>query len=215
MFNIFSRISTVSALGMAIGPGFAAAAPSGGSSETNDGQMVFTGSQNAAGSLVWVIVSLAIVITLIICVIKWLSARNRTWGANRSLRSLGGIALGQNQSLQVIEIAGKVYIVGVGDSITLIDKLPEGEEALAVIAALERKAEAAAWPQQFITELAGRLMKRKENNEAEPTGDGWNQSTTFQHMLQSKLSRQADRKQQLESLLQESKSDERLMDDEK
>lgn len=214
MFIIFSRISTVSALGMAIWPGYAAAA-AGGGGETNDGQMVFSGSQNVAGSLVWVIISLAIVIALIMFVIKWLSIRNRTWGANRSLRSLGGIALGQNQSLQVIEIAGKVYIIGVGDSITLIDKLPEGEEALAVIAALERKAEAAAWPQHLITELTGRLMKRKENKEAEPTGERWNQSTSFQHMLQSKLSQQADRKQQLESLLQESKSNERLMDDEK
>ncbi|CAM3940582.1 flagellar biosynthetic protein FliO [Paenibacillus alkaliterrae] len=214
MFNLHTRISMVSALGMAICPRFAAAAAANGSSANSDEQIVFSGSQNVAGSLIWVIISLAIVIVLIIFVIKWLSQRSRTWGTNRSLRSLGGIALGQNNSLQVVEVAGKIYIVGVGESITLIDKLDDPEEVRSAIEAIERQPES-AWPQNFLTQLIGKMKSRNGKTGPEPSNEQWNQGSSFQHMLQSKLSQQADRKQQLESLLHVSKSNERLMDDEK
>jgi flagellar protein FliO/FliZ len=214
MFNLPSRISMVSALGMAIWPRFAAAAATDGSSANNDEQMVFTGTKDLAGSLIWVIISLAIVIVLIILVIKWLSQRNRTWGTNRSLRSLGGIALGQNNSLQVVEIAGRIYIVGVGENITLIDKIDNAEQANAVLAALERQQQS-AWSKDLITELLGKLRNHNEKAEHELSEEQWHSTSSFQHLLQDKLSKQADRKQQLESLLHESKSNERLMDDEK
>lgn len=203
----------VSALGMAIWPRFAAAAVEG-SSANNDEQMVFTGSNDLAGSLVWVIISLAIVIVLIIFVIKWLSQRNRMWGTNRSLRSLGGIALGQNNSLQVVEIAGRIYIVGVGENITFIDKLDDSEQVKAVIASLERQQES-AWSKDFATQLLNKLRDRNKKNEPEPSNEQWNKTSSFQDLLQNKLTQQADRKQQLESLLHDSKSNERLMDDEK
>ncbi|WP_169083069.1 flagellar biosynthetic protein FliO [Paenibacillus sp. PL91] len=199
---------------MAIWPRFAAAAAIDGSSANQDEQMVFTGSKDLAGSLVWVIISLAIVIVLIIFVIKWLSQRNRMWGTNRSLRSLGGIALGQNNSLQVVEIAGRIYIVGVGENITLLDKLDDPEQAQAVISALERQQES-AWSKDIISQLLSKLKNRNENASPEPSNEQWNKESSFSDLLQSKLSKQADRKQQLESLLQDSKTNERLMDDEK
>lgn len=214
MFNIHSRISMMSALGMAIWPGFAAAAATDGSTANNEEQIVFQGSNNLAGSLIWVIISLAIVIALIIFVIKWLSQRNRTWGTNRSLRSLGGVALGQNNSIQVVEIAGRIYIVGVGEDITLIDKYDDPEQVKSVIAALERQPEA-NWPQNVISQLLNKIRSRNEDTGPEPPNEQWNSASSFQHLLQNKLNQQADRKQQLESLLHDSKTNERLMDDEK
>jgi flagellar protein FliO/FliZ len=214
MLNLPSRISMVSALGMAIWPHFAAAAALDGSSANNDEQMVFSGTKDLAGSLVWVIVALAIVIVLIILVIKWLSQRSRSWGTNRSLRSLGGLALGQNNSLQVIEIAGRIYIVGIGENITLIDKLEDPEDVRALIAALERQQET-VWSKDVASQLLSKLKNRNGKTEPEPTNEQWNNTDSFQNLLHSKLSQQADRKQQLESLLHESKPNERLMDDEK
>ncbi|OME80237.1 hypothetical protein BK120_19380 [Paenibacillus sp. FSL A5-0031] len=176
--------------------------------------MMFTGTNDLAGNMIWVIVSLAIVIVLIILVIKWLSQRNRMWGTNRSLRSLGGIALGQNNSLQVVEIAGRIYIVGVGENITLIDKLDDPEQASAVISALERQQES-AWSKDLVSQILKKFKDRNNPNGSDPTNEQWNKTSSFQDLLQNKLSQQADRKQQLESLLHESKSNERLMDDEK
>lgn len=171
------------------------------------------------GSMIWVIIALFLVIGLIVIVMKWMSQRNRVWGTGRSLRSLGGIALGQNKSLQVIELEGCVYIVGVGENITLLDKVDNTEQAYAIIAAMERQA-TSGWSAGSIPELVKRFRKQKNGSEshsgseAEPANEMWNGDTaSFQSMLNDKLSRQADRKQQLEALLKDDKINERLMDD--
>ncbi|WP_179090171.1 flagellar biosynthetic protein FliO [Paenibacillus sp. FSL H8-0548] len=199
---------------MAIWPRIAAAAALDGSSANNDGQFTFTRNSNLAGSLIWVIISLAIVIVLIILVIKFLSQRSQRWGTNRSLRSLGGLALGQNNSLQVIEIAGRIYIVGIGENITLIDKIEDPEQVHAIIAVLERQHET-AWSKDHLSQLLVKLKNRNGKSEPEPSNEQWNKTDSFQQLLHNKLSEQAERKQQLEDLLYDSKSNERLMDDEK
>ncbi|MNZ60845.1 Flagellar biosynthesis protein, FliO [compost metagenome] len=144
-----------------------------------------------------------------------MSQRNRSWGTNHSLRSLGGLALGQNHSIQVVEIAGRIYVVGVGDSITLVDKIEDPEQVKSVIAALERQLEA-GWSNNVVNHLLNKLKNRSERtNSEEPANEQWNSATSFQDLLQDKLNKQSDRKQQLESLLNNSKTNERLMDDEK
>ncbi|MDQ0059673.1 flagellar biosynthetic protein FliO [Paenibacillus harenae] len=214
MANLFSRVSIASVLGTALLPGIASAAEETVDNAAKDEQMVFSGSESLAGSFIWVIVSLAIVIVLIVLVIKWLSQRNRAWGTNRSLRSLGGIALGQNNSVQVVEIAGRIYIVGIGENITLLDKVVDPEEAKAIIESLERQPDH-TWPQNALTQLVSKLRGRNAETDKQPANEQWNHSTSFQSMLQSKLSQQSDRKQQLESLLNDTKTNERLIDDDK
>ncbi|MCU6707114.1 flagellar biosynthetic protein FliO [Paenibacillus sp. J5C_2022] len=169
------------------------------------------------GSLVWVMVSLAIVIVLVVFAMKWLSRRNRIWGANRSLRSLGGISLGQSHSLQVVELAGRVYIVGVGEDVTLLDKLDDPEQAAAVVAAMEQQSEggwmSADWGDKLKKWRSG--VQGKDEQQSALDHRERNDADSFQQMLQKKLLKQADRKQQLESMLQDKTRDERLMDDEK
>lgn len=165
------------------------------------------------GNMVWVLVSLAIVITLIVLVIKWLSNRSRAWGANRSMRSLGGVALGQNSSMQVVEIAGRIYVVGVGETITLLDKFEDPEQVANVIAALEKQAEGAWTPKDITSMFSRRRTGRSE--EKQQADERWNESASFQQLLQSKLSQQAGRKEQIENLFTKQNTKERLMDDEK
>jgi len=165
---------------------------------------------DALGYAVWVIVALIIVITLIVFTLRFLSSRTRTWGQNRSLRSLGGIALGQNKSLQVIEVGGKVYLVGVGENVTLIDRIDDAEEAGRLIAILENPV-----PQPLGVPLVGEWWRRlkggRSRSESE-AGAGWNVSE-FEAMLRSNLERQAGRKQHFESLMNDSKAKDRLMDE--
>lgn len=164
-------------------------------------------------NMVWVIVSLAIVIVLIVLVIKWLSNRSRAWGSNRSMRSLGGIALGQNSSMQVVEIAGRIYVVGVGETITLLDKFEDPEQVANVIAALEKQTDG-AWTPKDISALIGR-WRAGRSEEKQPTDERWNESANFQQLLQDKLNQQAGRKEQVENLFTKQNTNERLMDDEK
>ncbi|MGR7944038.1 FliO/MopB family protein [Paenibacillus sp. M.A.Huq-81] len=209
------RLAILTATGFAALPAIAAADSSGSGNGTGSDAPISipnTDPGEFLGSMVWVMVALAIVIALILVVIKWLSKRSKIWGANRSMRSLGGVGLGQNSSMQVVEIAGRLYIVGVGQNITLLDKLSP-EEAEDVIAALEGGPENAWSPKDF-AELLKKWKNRKTERQ-EPGKEQWNSPSSFQQMLESKLEKGANRKQQLESMLKDHNTNERLMDDEK
>lgn len=208
------RAAILTIIGLANLPTIAAAGSSGSNSDIEQPlDIANTSPGELLGNMVWVMVALAIVITLIILVIKWLSRRNQLWGANRSMRSLGGIALGQNSSVQVVEIGGRVYIVGVGQQITLLDKLADPDDAAELIAALENQTNS-AWSPKDLTDMV-KQWRNKRANQAEPGKEQWNSASSFEQMLQSKLNKQADRKQQLENMLQDQNKNERLMDHEK
>lgn len=163
------------------------------------------------GYLIWVIVALLLVVGMIVLLIRWLAARNRGWGANRSLRSLGGIPLGQNKSLQVVELSGRVYVVGVGDTITLLDKIDDPEAAAAVLADMEQQA-SRAWSAPTMTDFLKRL--RNKQQASGPSEEPWQSSAvSFKELLNNGMKRQADRKQKVEELLKEQNHNDRLLDE--
>ena len=45
-----------------------------------------------------------------------------------SIRSLGGVPLGQNKSIQIVEIGHSLFVVGVGENIQLLDKIIDADE---------------------------------------------------------------------------------------
>lgn len=193
----------MTAVGVAVQPAFAAAA----GNEGND-QGPMAGTESYTGNIIWVIISLFIVIGLIVLLIKWLSQRNRVWGANRAVRSLGGVALGQNNSLQVVELSGRLYVVGVGENVTLLDKIEDAEQVKAILASLDRQSSAAGWSANTISDFFKRFRKEETNTGQDLTEDQWNmQASSFHSLLNQNLSKQADRREQLESLLKESKHD--------
>ena len=155
------------------------------------------------GEVIWVFVALAIVITLLIFTIKFLSKRNRAWGTARGLRSLGGISLGQNSSMQIIEVANRIYVVGVGEQVTLLDKLDDPETVEQIIAALELKEQPMITFSTMKDWLSSNSNKRSKKGFQETETNMWNESSSFEDLLQSKLDKQAERKQELESLLKD------------
>ncbi|RXZ76949.1 hypothetical protein EBB07_32125 [Paenibacillaceae bacterium] len=179
---------------------------------TNDGPTKMP-DDNLAGSLLWVIVALLIVIGMIVLFIKFLSKRSRSFGANRSLRTLGGISLGQNKSLQIVELAGRIYVVGVGNEVKLLDKVDDLEEAQAIIAYMEEQMDK-SMNLSSLTGLIQKLRKRQDDKqEQEPGTELWQASSSFQDVLQDKLQRQSIRKQNVEAALKDAKSKDRLMDE--
>jgi len=162
------------------------------------------------GSLVTVLIALAVIVGLIVFAIKLLARRNRGWGANRALRSLGGVPLGQHKSVQVVELAGKVYVVGIGDDVRLLDRIDDPEEAARIIGLMEQTSGASWNPAAFSD-----LMNRFRNRGAQaPETKVSNEGPDFELMLRRKLDEQSQRKQQVETLLRPSNQSDRLMDDE-
>lgn len=183
---------------LSIGAALALWGPSAHAAATEQDGPPLQADDNLLGSLIWVIIALLLVIGLIIIFIKFLSQRSRSYGLNRSLRTLGGVALGQNKSLQVVELAGKVYVVGVGEDISLLDKIDDPLEARQLIDKLDQQLGSGSllsitqWKNPF----------RKQNQGEELSEEHWNKGTSsFEHMLQDKLQRSTERKQQMKDAL--------------
>lgn len=71
------------------------------------------------------IVSLLLILFLIYIMVKFLSKRNRLFHQASSLENLGGIPLGQNKSIQIIRVGKKLYLIGVGENINLLEEIKE------------------------------------------------------------------------------------------
>lgn len=98
------------------------------------------------------ILSFALIIGLLIFLLKFLSKRNQSLQASGPILSLGGRMLGNNRSLQVVLIGQTIYIIGVGEDISLIRAIPKGEEYQHLLESYENQAESLT-------------LKMKESNE--------------------------------------------------
>lgn len=151
------------------------------------------------GSLLWVLFVLAIVVVLLFFTVKFLANKNKSFLAPRGIRSLGGIGVGANSSVQVLNISGRIYIVGVGQQVTLLDKETDPTLVAEIIESFSTPTQSnfvsvKDWISNF---------KRNNSDELDVEDVSWNQTQSFESLLQSKLDKQAERKQQLESLLKD------------
>jgi len=172
--------------------------------DLNSGDRPENLSTNVISEVIWVFIALGIVIALLVFALRWLSKRNRAWGAQKGMRSLGGIALGQQASLQVIELGGRIYIVGVGDQVTLIDKEDDPVKVAQLIQELEQKEQLNVGFPSIREWLTSKSKTSAQQQAMSKEDQGmWKQSNSFEELLQTKLTKQAERKQELESLLKD------------
>lgn len=75
------------------------------------------------GTLVKVILSLVVVIGGFLVLMRWLSARTQGVKTAQHMKHLGGVPLGKDRSVQLVKLGDQVYVLGVGESIQLIDRV--------------------------------------------------------------------------------------------
>lgn len=94
------------------------------------------------------IFSFAFVIVLLIVLLRFLSKRTRMFKTNGPILPLGGYALGNNRSVQMMLIGQTIYVLGVGDSVTLLCSITQGEEYQHLLNGYEEQAEGfpIKWP---------------------------------------------------------------------
>ncbi len=71
-------------------------------------------------------------ILLLIYYFFWFIKKKNKFNRTSIFNSFGGFPLGQNKSVQVIEIGNKIYVLGVGEVITLINILDKDEDMKAI-----------------------------------------------------------------------------------
>ncbi|WP_438350147.1 flagellar biosynthetic protein FliO [Paenibacillus sp. FA6] len=159
-------------------------------------------------NLVYVIVVLAVIVVLIVFLIRFLGSKNKSWFSNPMIRILGGVGIGPNKTLQVIELGNSVYLVGVGEDISLIDKISDPNEVATILAALE---EEAVGKSNLLPPFLSRLISKARRDETPQEMEHEN-DISFHEVFDSKIRRMSNRKEKMEELLREDNNTDRLRD---
>ncbi|MNJ37600.1 Flagellar biosynthesis protein, FliO [compost metagenome] len=151
------------------------------------------------GNLITVIVVLAIIIVLIILLVRFMAKKNRISSYNRAIQTMGAVGLGPNKSLQVVQIGGSLYLVGVGENITLLDKISDPSEVAVLQQALEEESPEFPALTSVVSSLVSRFKKKEEVIKEEEL-----ESTPFHEVFQTQIQKIPNRKQQIQELLRDS-----------
>lgn len=176
-------------------------------SEADDeGELVIgRGTDSVSLWLSWlkVILILIVIIGLIYVLVRFLAKKNQTWFGGRSIRVLSGIQLAPNKSVQVIEIGGIVYVLGVGDDVRLIDKITDQELASLIIEQFDIQDTSSFIP---AFERLQRFINRRRSSDI--ASDLPNQQT-FQQIFQDRLERVSGQSRQIDKIMSDIQQDEK------
>lgn len=150
------------------------------------------------GNFITVIVVLVLIIGLIIILIRFLAHKNNSWFSSRSIRHLGGVGLGQNKSVQMVKVGNSLYVVGVGEDVTLLDKIDEQEEIDAIFQSMNSAPNLSG--KGLIAYLSRSLNFRREKSLPLDTNDP-SAASSFQKIFHSKMQQVSERRQQLKNEL--------------
>ena len=156
-------------------------------------------SSSALLSLLKVIFVLAIIVILIVLLIRFLGRRNQTLMSGQSIRTLGALGMGPNKSVQIIEIGGSLYLIGVGENISMLDKITDPAEVALIISRFEDQS---SGQNNFLLPLINKI-KAKVRGEVPSQEIELNETSSFYETLQSKLALAPERKEKMEELLRD------------
>lgn len=139
--------------------------------------------QSLFGTIVKLVFYTLLILGMIYGLIKFLAMRQQKFQPNQAVKSLGGTPLGNNKSLQLVKVGGKVFLVGVGDEVTLLKEFAGADEVSAIEKDLEK-------PQAMFPKPALKLPK-------------WNKSTNqgFEQLFAQSLNKQKQKQEEIKQNL--------------
>lgn len=78
-----------------------------------------------AVDLIKMVFALVVVIGLIYALLKFLNKRNKLFSNVKAMENLGGISVGTNKSLQLVRIGSRVYVIGVGENVDMLQEITD------------------------------------------------------------------------------------------
>jgi flagellar protein FliO/FliZ len=172
-------------------------------------ELTYTGVSTS--DTVWMVIKviffLIIIIGLFFIIIKFLSQKNK-FLFGRSIRSLGGVPLGANKSIQVVEIGRSLYIVGVGDNVQLMEKIEDQEEVAYITEIMGSSNSLKMANFGTFSGLLSKLRKKPDNEE----DFNMEEDASFQQVFHNKMQHLSDRKKIVEDMLLDNKNKDRLND---
>ncbi|MDQ0876430.1 flagellar protein FliO/FliZ [Paenibacillus sp. V4I3] len=166
-----------------------------------------TDSFNSFGMIVKVIFFLVLIILLFFVLMKYIAKKNKGTMFGNSIRSLGGVPLGQNKSIQIVEIGHSLFVVGVGENIQLLDKINDADE-VAYISELLTSSQDDRVGFGAISKWISKLPVRKKEIEEEVEI-----TSSFQQVFHDRLQRVSNRNKDAHEWLSDQKQTDRLNDE--
>ncbi|MHA6251284.1 flagellar biosynthetic protein FliO [Oceanobacillus sp. CAU 1775] len=132
----------------------------------NDGSDLLgqeTGSSSLFFEIIKMFFALLLVLALIYIFLYFLKRRNKLGNRIKSLENIGGLSVGQNKSIQIIRLGSQVYVVGVGEEITLLKEIDDKELIDQLL--LEAEEETTDFSADTILSMFQKKNDRKQENE--------------------------------------------------
>ncbi len=182
--------------------------------EPNNVDSIFGKSQEGASyttNLVYVILVLILIIGMILILVKLLAKKNKSWMANRAVRMLGGVNLGQNKAVQIIEAGHSIYLIGVGQDVQLIDKIEDPEEVAYILNTIRSNDQSFNFTETLQSLQMPKWVKKviKSDRREEEVTDA---NLSFQDVFQSKIKQLTNRKKRVEEIIADETKEERSND---
>lgn len=130
--------------------------------------------------------ALVLVLILIYLLLALIKRKSKISVHSHALENLGGISVGQQKSIQIIRIGDKVYAIGIGNDVTMLDEITDE----AVIRQLEENATGDAQPFSIIQNL---FMKKATSRKQ----DEDSAHHSFQSNLEDELQKLKSNREQL------------------
>ena len=115
----------------------------------------------SAWEYIKMVLALIFVVALFYGLMKFLNKRNLNFQRNQMVQNLGGLSLGAQKSVQLLQVGKTLYLVGVGEDVQLLREITDPEEVEALLALYNERQEFAA-TSPYIAEVFSKF-KRKDS----------------------------------------------------
>lgn len=145
-------------------------------------QVVSAAGDVSAWEYIKMILALIFVVALFYALMKFLNKKNLKYQHNQMVQNLGGISLGAQKSVQLLQVGKSLYLVGVGEDVQLLREITDPQEVEQLLALYNERQEYAA-SSPYIAEL---LSKFKKNPQSTSSNVEKNQNT-FGELFEKKI----------------------------
>lgn len=162
------------------------------------------GNFDVYGMLFKVMGYLLLIVALFYVLIRFIAKKNRQYTTGRAIKNWGGVALGQNKSVQVVEIGHSLFVLGVGENVQLISQITDPEEVQHIRDHMQISQTVDLQSFESVGKWFQSLRKPKQTEEELPA--------SFQQLFADKMKRVSSKGSRVEDLLDDENREDRLND---
>lgn len=136
-----------------------------------------------AWDYVKMIFALLFVVLLLYGLLRFVNSKNKTFQQNNLIQNLGGVGVSQGKSVQLLQVGNSLFLVGIGEDITLLKEIEDPEEKAKLTKIYEEKQDigkTVPYIAELIQRLKGNVSSKPTNNEKKDPSF----NETFQKKLQ-------------------------------